>query len=110
MPHKKTQHASRYETQKSRTAKNKANAAQRHLALIEKFTARTDSLVGSHVKVRTKESVKATVGTVLAVIRKGDESYPTDAKRSSGAYLKVRTTHGEKIVSRHRVKPVREVI
>jgi hypothetical protein len=109
MPAKKSAPA-KADLQASRTAVNKANKAKRHVARMARFAERTDALVGSRAKVRTAESGKSVTGTVLAVIRKGDESYPTDARRSSGAYLKVRTSHGEKIISRHRIKPIREAV
>lgn len=97
------------DSQKARTAKNKASAKTRAELRNERLIERTQSLIGTRVQVRTKDQIKPAIGTVIEVLRKGDEGYPAQAERNVGAYLKVRISSGDVVRSRHRVKPIREV-
>lgn len=97
----------KYGNRGSATERNKKRRIQQAARRIAKLNARTDALVGTHVAVRIKDHLKPMVGTVEAVIRHGDDGYPEDAKRHTGAYLRVRTTIGDIKVSRHRAKVVK---
>ena len=96
------------EGQRSRTAKNKAGKQRQADARRARMEKRTQALIGQHVAVRSKGYAKPLVGTVLEVLSKDSESYPTDARRHYGKYLRVRTTLGEILASRHRCKPLKD--
>lgn len=96
------------ENRKSRTEVNAQRRARRNDLHAARLVARTQSLIGKPVAIRVKDSLKPLVGTVSEVLRKGDEEYPIDARRHTGAYMKVHTTFGDYKVSRHRVKPLTE--
>jgi hypothetical protein len=91
---------------KVRTVSNKKRKIKASEARIERLVERTRELIGKHVEVRIKGQDRPQVGTVVEVLHKGDEDYPTDAKRTSGSHLKVRTTIGNLVVSRHRAKVI----
>ena len=91
---------------KSATERNHKARQKRHELWQARMVARTQSLIGKHVSVRVKDQAKPFVGTVIEVLRKGDEGYPSDAKRNVGAYLVVRTTIGDLKASRHRAKVI----
>lgn len=67
---------------------------------------RTRALIKQQVAVRTADQIKPLVGTVQDVIAQGDDRYPKSAIRKHGNYLLVRTSIGEIVASRHRVKPL----
>lgn len=96
------------DARKSRTERNRKIKQQRHEARHARLVARTQSLIGKSVRVRSKEQTKPLVGTVLEVITKDDDHYPRHAHRHVGRYLKVRTAIGEMVASRHRVKPTKD--
>jgi hypothetical protein len=93
------------ETRKAKTAANATNRQRKQDHRTARLVARTQALLGTHVRVRHKDLSKLRVGTVTEILRKGDDGYPTDARRHHGAYLRVRTTTGDVIASRHRSKP-----
>lgn len=90
------------------TARNKRRKAQQAEKRLAKLTARTQGLIGQHVSVRVKDHSKPLVGTVLEVVGKDHDEYPHRARRHVGKYLKVRTTIGDILSSRHRVKPIKD--
>lgn len=96
------------EARKSATEKNRKRAADSAAKRTARLAARTQSLIGQHVEVRVKDHVKPMVGTVLEVLDKNHEHYPHSARRHTGKYLKVRTTIGDLVASRHRVKPLKD--
>jgi hypothetical protein len=93
---------------KAATESNRTNRPSKHADHLARMALRTDALEGQPVRVRIPGYANGLVGTVAEIMRKGDPSYPTGAKRSSGAYLLVRTNAGDRTVSRHRVKPVKK--
>ena len=93
------------DARKSTTEKNRKRKQARHEQRVARLTSRTQGLVGQHVRVRAKDHAKPLVGTVLEVIGKSHDRYPTDARRHVGSYLRIRTAVGELLASRHRVKP-----
>lgn len=98
----------KYGDRKSITEKNQKRKQQQHERHRERLLSRTQELIGKHVRVRGKDQVKPLVGTVLEVLRKHNDNYPHGARRHHGSYLKIRTAVGERLVSRHRVKPIRD--
>lgn len=107
MAHKKSSKG-KDESRPTITARNKAARQARNDKRAARLVERTQKLIGQHVKYRDKESNHGLVGTVTDVLRKGDDEYPQDAKRKYGAYLKIRTPEGAKVVSRHRVKLIKK--
>lgn len=93
------------DARKSTTEKNRLKKGQRHMDRRAKLVARTQGLIGQHVRVRAKDHAKPLIGTVLEVISPGHDDYPTAARRHYGSYLRVRTQIGEILSSRHRAKP-----
>lgn len=104
MPKKKPQ---KIEERRSITERNRSTKNVKEGHRRESLAARTRALVGSPVQIRVKDHVKPLVGTVSAVVDKTSDDYPQDAKRHTGRYLKVSTTFGTYLRSRHRVKPLK---
>ena len=96
------------DARKIKTAQNRTARLKRHDLRQAKMIERTQALIGQHVAVRIKDQAKPSVGTVVEILRLGDEGYPErDARRKHGAFVRVRTTFGEVVRSRHRVKPIK---
>lgn len=89
------------------TERNRTLTKTRHELRTVRMAERTLSLIGKSVYFRSQGNRKPSVGTVVEVITKGDEAYPTDAKRNVGTYLKIKDSSGMlHIKARYRVKPV----
>lgn len=96
------------ESRKATTEKNHKSRLLSEERRQARLTARTQSLIGQHAAIRVKDHAKPLVGTVLEVVGKDHDEYPHRARRHVGKYLKVRTTIGDLLASRHRVKPIKD--
>lgn len=97
------------DVRKTITERNRTLTTSRHDRQLVRAVARTADLIGKPVYFRTQDGIKKQTGTVISVINKQDERYPTEATRNVGNYLEIRDSSGRThLKSRHRVKPIRE--